>query len=322
MKFEHGHANVLADAGDMSEEDWKDLRNNSVGSSDTAAVMGMGRYGSPLEVWEAKTGRHTKEMNYAMSLGHVMEPVILGLAGDEIGMPVQKPDLVLQHPEIPEMTCNLDGIATNPYGEVFIVEAKHAGSYLKSELEIWWQHGIPKQGSATEGWWVQVQQQMAVTGIENAYLAALCDKKLFVIPVARDGGFIKEMERDIPKWFQRHVEGDERPELVANDSDAVSRMYPDAVEDKDVDMKPMAMKLAKASAIKEEMRLLKADLKVIEVQIKDHMGDAAAGFIDGEQVITSKNVSTTRISTKKLRAEDPEVAEACSETSTSRRLVY
>jgi len=322
MKFDHGHANVLADASDMSEEDWKDLRNNSIGSSDTAAVMGMGRYGSPLEVWETKTGRHTKEMNYAMSLGHIMEPVILGLAGDEIGMPVEKPDLVLQHPEIPEMTCNLDGIATNPYGEVFIVEAKHAGSYLKSELEIWWEHGIPKQGSATEGWWVQVQQQMAVTGIEHAYLAALCDKRFFVIPVGRDGGFINEMERDVPAWFQRHIEGDERPELVANDSDAVARMHPDAIEGEDADMEPMAMKLAKARAVKDEMKLLKSDLEGLEAQIKDHMGSASAGFIGGEKVITSKNVSTTRIIAKKLRAEHPEIAEACSKTSTSRRYTY
>jgi len=285
--------------------------------------MEMGRYGSPMEVWETKTGRHTKDMNFAMSLGHVMEPVILDLASDELGMTIEKPDLVLQHPTIPEMTCNLDGLASNPYGEQAIVEAKHAGSYLKSQLEAWEENGVPPEGSATEGWWVQVQQQMAVSGIEKGYLAALCDKRLFVIPVLRNGGFIKAMERDIPAWFKRHIVGDEQPEFTGNDGAVVERLFPETdASEEDADMTPVSIPLARATAIKAQIKELKNELAVCEVQIKAQMGSSAAGFIDGEQVVTSKNVTRTSIDTKKLKAEYPEVADACSKTSTSRRYTY
>lgn len=318
-----GHAVVIANAGEMSEKEWQGLRHKSVGSSETAAVMGMGRYGSPMEVWEAKTGRHTKDMNFAMSLGHIMEPVILGLAAAELGMEIDKPDLVLAHPDHPEMTCNLDGYATNPYGEVAIVEAKHAGSYLKSQLETWEENGVPVEGSATEGWWVQVQQQMAVTGIEKGYLAALCDKRFFVIPVLRNGGFIKAMERDIPEWFNRHVVGDEQPEFTGNDGPVVERLFPETdASAEDADMTPARVPLSRAASIKAQIKELKNELAVCEVQIKAQMGSSAAGFIGGEQVITSKNVTRTSIDAKKLRAEYPEIADECSKTSTSRRYSY
>ena len=318
-----GHARVLADASDMTEEDWKSLRHKSVGSSDTAPLLGMGRYGSPLEVWETKTGRHTKDMNFAMSLGHVMEPIILDLAADELGMTIEKPDLVLQHPSIPEMTCNLDGLGSNPYGEQAIVEAKHAGSYLKRQLEGWDEDGRPGAGTAVEGWWVQVQQQMAVTGLKQGYLAALCDKQFFCIPVPRDPGFIDKMETLVPEWFQRHVGGDEQPEFTRNDGGAVERMFPETnLEAEDADMGPVAEVIERAKRLKTEMRSLKEELAVCEVQIKAQMGSAAAGFIGDEHVITSKDVTRTSIDTKKLKAEYPEVAEACSKTSTSRRYSY
>lgn len=323
MNFEYGHANVLANAADMSEDDWKDLRNNSIGSSDASAVLGLGRYGSPLQVWEAKTGRHTKDMNYAMSLGHIMEPVILGLAGDEIGMPVEKPDLVLQHPSIPEMTCNLDGVAVNQDGACFIVEAKHAGSYLKRELESWRETGTVWSGCVTEGWWVQVQHQMSVTGIQEGYLAALCDKQFFVFPIERDEAFIDRLETTLPTWFQRHVEGDEQPDFSGSDGDVVKRMFPVADDGAEpADMTCVALKLARARALKADIKALKEELGMCEVVIKAQMGASVAGFIDGERVITSKNVESSRISPKKLRAEYPEVAEACSEPSNSRRYSY
>jgi predicted phage-related endonuclease len=70
------------------------------------------------------------------------------------------------------------------------------------------------------------------------------------------------------------------------------------------------------------MKSLKEELSLCDVQIKAQMGSAAAGFIGDEHVITSKDVTRTSIDTKKLKAEYPEAAEACSKTSTSRRYSY
>jgi len=318
-----GHAVVIANASEMSEKEWQDLRHKSIGSSDAAAVLGMGRYGSPIEVWETKTGRSTREMNFAMSLGHKMEPVILDLAADELRMEVAKPDLVLAHPDHPEMTCNLDGYATNPYGEVAIVEAKHAGSYLKSQLETWEQEGIPDTGSACEGWWVQIQYQMAITGIDQAYLAALCDKKFFVIPVPAVPSFIKTMGQDIPEWFQTYIAGDVMPAVTGKDSDYVDRTYADTDYSAEPrDMAAVKDDIIRARTIKLEIRKLKEALTLHDVRIKAELGHASQGMLGDDVVVKSKEVERVSIDTKKLRAEYPAIAELCSKTSTSRRYTY
>jgi putative phage-type endonuclease len=318
-----GHANVLADASDMSEEDWTDLRKNSIGSSDAASILEMGRYGSPLEVWEAKTGRHTKDMNFAMSLGHIMEPIILDLAADDLGIVIEKPNLVLQHPFFVDMTCNVDGVGTiGEWGDV-VIEAKHAGAYLKGQLDRWSDSGHPEPRTATEGWWVQIQHQMAVTGLRHAFLAALCDKRFCCIPVPRDDGFIDKLETLIPVWFKRHVEGDIQPEFTRNDGPAVERMFPETDPDEEPkDVTEAAISLARARAIKEDMKSLKEELATCEVRVKAALGSSPQGFIDGECVITSKNVETRRVDTKKLKAEYPEVANACMKTTASRRYNY
>tara|TARA_Y100000004_G_scaffold197186_1_gene270289 strand:- start:4570 stop:5535 length:966 start_codon:yes stop_codon:yes gene_type:complete len=318
-----GNAVVIANASEMSEKEWQDLRHKSIGSSDAAAVMQMGRYGSPHEVWQTKTGRSTREMNFAMSLGHKMEPVILDLAADELCMEIAKPDLVLAHPDHPEMTCNLDGYATNPYGDVAIVEAKHAGSYLKSQLETWEKEGIPDTGSACEGWWVQIQYQMAITGIHQAYLAALCDKKFFVIPVPVVPSFVKAMCRDIPEWFRNHVVDDVMPEYTGKDSDYVERTYADTDHESDPrDMSAVKDDIIRARTIKLEIRKLKEALTLHEVRIKAEIGHAPTGMLGNEVVVKSKEVTRVSIDTKKLKAEYPAIAELCSKTSTSRRYTY
>ena len=43
-----GNAVCIADAAALTEGDWKALRRESIGSSDAAAVLGMGKYGSPF----------------------------------------------------------------------------------------------------------------------------------------------------------------------------------------------------------------------------------------------------------------------------------
>ena len=67
-----GHAKVLADATKLTEGDWQELRHKSIGSSDAAAVMSMGKYGSPYKTWEVKTGRRIIDQNFKMQLGHTM----------------------------------------------------------------------------------------------------------------------------------------------------------------------------------------------------------------------------------------------------------
>jgi len=317
-----GHAKVIADAAKLSEEDWQELRHKSIGSSDAGSVMSMGRYGSPYKTWELKTGKRTIEQNFKMHLGHAMEPVILELAAGELGMDIAKPDLVLAHPDHPELTCNLDGYATNVYGESAIVEAKHAGNYLKGELKRWEESGEPDEDSATEGWWVQVQFQMLITGIEDGYLAALCDKDFFLIPIKAKASFHEMMLGMLPGWFNTHVVNDIEPALGGRDGDVVADAFPTANDDEVVDMGKVKGDIDLARKIKGDIKSLKKELAEMDVRIKAALGSGAIGMCDGEKVISSYSVERKAVDYKALLAEHPDVYEKVVTLKSSRQYRY
>lgn len=303
-----GKAKVLADASKMSSGDWKSLRQKSVGSSDASSVLGMGRFGSPHAVWRSKVGDSPDLESFVMSLGHIMEPVILGLASVELGMEIDKPDLVLQHPDIECMTCNLDGYATNPYGEEAIVEAKHAGGYLKSALDSWDETGAPPPGSAAEGYWVQVQFQMSVTGIDKGYLAALCDKTFYCIPIARDDDFIARMEREIPAWWEGHVTSGEPPPITGNDAKYVADKHADLNADAEpVDMADLEEDIESLKSIKAKIKDLKTQAGDFEERIKDALGEASVGMLHGSKVVSSFARTSRSVDYKTLEANYPKV---------------
>jgi putative phage-type endonuclease len=302
------NAVVLADAASMTDGDWRALRQKSVGSSDAAAVMGRGKYGSPHQVWLSKVSEEGPRQSFVMALGHKMEPIILELAAEELGMTISKPDLVLQHPEHPTMTCNIDGFATNPYGEEAIVEAKHAGVYLKNHLRQWKDTGTPEPGSPVEAWWVQVQCQMSITGLDQGHLAALCDKEFFLIGVAKDEAFIARLERDIPRWWSEHVVPNVSPLLHRNDADLVAAANPEGDPDAEpADLGAMADEFAKIGDLKAQIKELKDALKTYEVRAKDGLGTATLGLINGERVINSYETTRKSVDYVSFQAEHPDV---------------
>ena len=313
------NAIVLADASSMADGDWRALRQKSVGSSDAAQVMGLGRYGSEHKVWWSKVSDEGREESFVMGLGHKMEPIILELAAEELGMSIEKPDLVLQHPDHPTMTCNLDGLAKNPYGEEAIVEAKHAGVYLKNHLRKWKDARSPEPGSPVEAWWVQVQYQLSITGVSQGYLAALCDKDFFLIEVPRDEEFIADLERTIPAWWDEYVVPIESPPLNRNDSDLVAEAHADADPDAEpVDMVTLATELSERQRLKSLIKEMEAKVKDYEVRAKDLLGASTLGTIDGKRVVSSHTTTRKSVDYATLEGEHPEVYEKVVTLKTSR----
>lgn len=55
--MKQGNAIRLVSTRDLSREEWLQIRNRGLGSSDAAAAIGLSPYKSPLELWLEKTGR-------------------------------------------------------------------------------------------------------------------------------------------------------------------------------------------------------------------------------------------------------------------------
>lgn len=69
-----------------------------------------------------------------------------------------------------------------------------------------------------------------------------------------------------------------------------------------------------------ELKAAERRQEEIKNWLKVQLGDAGAGCLNGQKIISYPEVQTKRVSARRLREEFPEVAEKCSETSTHRRL--
>ena len=107
----YGQAIRLASTVGLSREEWLDIRQQGIGSSDAAVAVGLSPYKSALSLWLEKTGRKQPEdlsAKEAVLWGTVLEPVLASVYAERTGRKVRRVNAVLQHPEYPYLLANLD----------------------------------------------------------------------------------------------------------------------------------------------------------------------------------------------------------------------
>lgn len=225
---------IKSDNRRKSRKAWRAERAAYVGASDVCAVLGVSKYRGPYEVAAVKLGMIEEfDGNAVTRLGSLMERPILEYWLNENNAHAEHPvdvaavytcPFVLKHAEHPVLACNLDAYGIDSKGDAFVIEIKHTGSYGAKYLSDW-QAGEQPRGIALE-YFTQVQAQLAVTGCERAVLVSMCDKKLFVINVAKDPESVALIVSEIPAFWSRYVEAGELPPPSAADGPAIAAMYP------------------------------------------------------------------------------------------------
>lgn len=132
-------------------------------ASKAAAVLGLSPWRTPLELWHEMRGTgEPQPTNNAMRRGHYLEPAILAWWRD-------------QHPEVTDYAeqvwmplgdwagCTVDAAGTT--GASVIVEAKSTAS--------WKGWGKPGTDAIPPYYMAQVSFQLALTGADRCYVAAI-----------------------------------------------------------------------------------------------------------------------------------------------------
>lgn len=295
--------------------DWLDQRRKGIGGSDCANILGMG-YSSPLSVFLDKTGRMDETPdNLAMILGRKLEQAVADLFEEETGKKTKHTNYMFQSKEHPFMLANLDRLIV---GEKAFLECKTTTEWNRTKIAF--------RGEIPSHWYCQVMHYMAVTGFEYCYLAVLIGNKDFrVFKIDRDEEDIQaliEAESDFWKMVEAgEYTGsyigteDEREGLVRSfrdpedkglvfDSDELEKRYSEAEN---------AYNEAKKSfeEEKEKLEALKSEIKMI-------MGDEGTELKSGRALFTWKPKTTMRVNTSLIKKNYPEIAEACTTTTTTR----
>ena len=305
---------IIADTRKMNHQDWLQMRKAGIGGSDCAPAVGLSRWKSPFQLWSEKTGRIIPaKAGEAAYWGSVMEPILRAEVAKRMPeVEVHECPFFLRSKEYPFMLANIDGYVKNEDGSFSVLEIKTANAYAAVQD---WQSGLPIE------YYCQVMHYMAVTGMSSAYVAVLLGGNQFEIQkIDRDEDMIQHIIQMEERFWNKYMLKDIPPEATSKDNEFLGQMYPKANTEKQIELPAEAQEiLASYEKANHDLALAKEAKEEAEAKLKAFMSDAEVGVI-GNFKISWKNVSTTRLDSKKAKAllTEAQIAE-CSTTSTTRK---
>lgn len=256
----------------FDRDEWLAWRRQGIGSSDIAAIVGLSPWASPYSVWCEKSGRWTPdEDNDATEFGRRAEPMIAPWFAELTGYHTRKWQHRATHHRWKIARATLDALvfrtkrAAAPRG---IAELKTTG----------WQKDwdeLPAQYDA------QIQWQLEVMDLDQAWLVALHGRRLAIYPIDRrpeDGRWLLDQAK---QFWTKHVLADTPPPADGHTATTTAlaglRRTPGAETDIS-ELLPVVRQLTDARANTSAARAVQTAL---ENQIKAALGDGEVGLING-----------------------------------------
>ena len=188
-------------------------RKNSIGASDSAAILGLNPWMSALELFHLKRGDMADadlSNSEAVRLGNLFEPIIVKEAGRMLGLKfITDPERLSRVSDDHDfITCNLDG-----FHGLTACEAKYS-----AHNDNWGTVGtdqVPYQ------YWVQCQHQMYVAGLTTCYLCRMNPTfgvKFDLYKIERNQEAIDALVEEIVVFWKlvKETPGDEVPESLSH----------------------------------------------------------------------------------------------------------
>jgi putative phage-type endonuclease len=169
--------------------EWYAWRENKIGASASATIMGLNPYQTVLELWEEMVGLvETQPINHHMQRGIELEDEARSWI--EVVKMTKFPAECMTHPKHPWMICSYDGINHN---DELIVEIKCPSHGVHARIL---RHGIPDM------YMCQMQHQLAVCGYKEGIFLSYTKENPKYINISRDDKFIEEMiQKEYDFWM-------------------------------------------------------------------------------------------------------------------------
>lgn len=295
--------NAVLEQPTASRDEWLEHRKTGIGGSDVAAILGLSKWRTPLQVFQEKRGEVASQPdNNAMRWGRYLEPVVRQAYADETGREVRVPTAMLRHPKHSFMVANIDGVTGGDYEPPRLFEAKTART-----AEGW---GEPGSDEIPQVYLLQVQHYMAVTAIAVADVAVLIggsDFRLYEVPEDRElQEMLVEAEAEFWSRVQRGVPPD--PVSYADMQARYGRASRAASVVASVDVERAVARLRTIKAERDALDAAEEDARAVVMAAlgeNDTLIDPA-----GKTLCTWKaSAPAKRLDTAAIKAEHPELYE-------------
>ncbi len=211
---------ALAEATpEQSRALWLEERRSGIGGSDAAAILGISRWRTPLDVWLDKRGEGPPDVDTEpMRWGRDLEDVIANRYAQDTGRRLEKPAGIMRHPVLPFVIGTPDRLVVDEPLGLEIKTSRSADEWGAQNTDL-----LPSE------YLVQCAHYMAVTGRASwdvAVLIAGSDYRTYT--VARDPEFEEAVLSRLAEWWDRHVVSGEQPPLDGSEGARrwLSRKFP------------------------------------------------------------------------------------------------
>ena len=291
-------AQVIANTLDMSREQWLELRRQGIGGSDAAAIVGLDRYRSAFDVYAEKIGLKPEQPdNEAMRQGRDLEQYVAERFMEATGKKVRRRNAMLQHPEYPFMTANIDRWVV---GENAGLECKTTSVLNRTKFS---------QGEFPPNYYVQCVHYMAVTGAERWYLAVLVlNKAFYVFTIERDEAEIQALIDAEKDFWENHVlkQIPPAPDGTESTSELIKQLFPEAREREEIALYGHEDKIQQYLELDAQVKELTQKRDALKQELQLAMSDAEIGRAQG-YVVEWKNQVRQTLDTQKLKKEQAEI---------------
>ena len=278
----------------MSHDDWLKHRQNSIGGSDAASIIGMNTYSSPYTVWADKLGQlPPKEDNEAMRLGRDLEDYVAKRFTEVTGKKVRRENNIIINPKYPFAHANVDRVII---GEDAGLECKTTSVLNLKKF---------KNGEFPDNYYVQCVHYMMVTGAKKWYLAVLVlGQGFYWFEIERDEEEIKALAQS-EETFWKLVESKTPPEADGSKAttETLTTIYAES-NDYSVDLFAYDSILKQYLSVGKQIKELKGIQDELANQVKAYMRDAGKGESANHKVTWSSAARST-FDTKAFLADHP-----------------
>ena len=245
-------------------------RQNYIGGSDAAAIIGLSKWKTPYEVWLEKTGQGIeKPETLPMKLGTMMEGIVADLWASQYNKKIKKSNKTLFSKDYPFIGANLDRLIV---GEKSFLEVKT--TWFNKD---WEDEKIPLQ------YLIQCLHYLYVTQYEYCYLVVLiCNSELRSYKIFKKD-YEKQIEQIIAKeveFWQKYVVPKIPPPVSAsaNDSEAIFQQFSSEIKEptQELDLSgddEVQLLLENLESYKQDRKKLDEQITQIENQIKLKLGE-------------------------------------------------
>ena len=279
----------------LTREEWLDLRRNSIGGSDAAAIVGLNEFSSPYSVWADKMGLlPEKDDSEAMRQGRDLEQYVAERFEEATGKRVRRCNYIIYNDEYPFAHANVDRLVI---GEDAGLECKTTSIMNPCRWA---------DGEYPSNYYVQCQHYMAITGKSKWYLAVLVlNRGFYYYTIDRDEREIAAlMAAESSLWdcvknkTQPPIDGERAT------TEALSVIYADGVPKSCIELYGREYTIQNMMRLKDQIKDLEKQVAEFENELKADMGENETGFA-GDFKVSWKMQERNSFDAKRFAEEHP-----------------